>query len=1077
MAEYSIITKIDPSGAVAGATAVKQQLQGIDAAAQSTTRSLGTMTAAQFRAAGGVAGLEAATRGAAASQAQIEAATMRVLSAVDREAAGMQKLNALLNDAKVAHAAGAISADQLAKTEALVAAGATGAAQAHGRMTLAGNQSRIAMMEVEHAVRGSADALAAGANPLTVFATHVGMLGQAAQIGGGALGKLGAFMASGWGLAAIVAATAMLPLIANLFKSNDLVDKATKKLEEDAKQAAATAKAHDAFSASLAGEEDALRRNKEALDKLDEANKSSAEQALFQTQLAIQRIKNTESETRANLTLAQSLLDIQKIRASGPGQQGELAAMGVPQKESEVLALQDQIASMDKDLAEAQGQYREALSQYAVEAGSRDPADVIKRKYEGPDGLIEQARRAAQAASDAAAAAGNEVKAHQLVTTELTKQIELLHQKEKAEIDAEKRAEADAKRQGEILALPISGGRITSRFGQIESGVGVGPHVHQGVDIATPVGTPVYARAGGVVDFARLQGGYGNVIQINFGGGVTSRYGHLSRFNVKPGDVVEAGDIIAYSGGARGAPGSGDATGPHLHYEERVGGRPVNPLTTKVQTDTEGAQAEGYKRAETAAAEAARKADAEKDFVSRAIDAANEQGLPKIQTLQARIAKIIADYKRQFNAEMSKADQQALNRAMTDADAREIAQHFKDAYLDPLERLSLLQGTTGESRKVLNAQIEESQKLGRALTPVEAQEIDNSIRQGDALQRQSAILEQVRKPIEDYKNQIADLTALLQRGSISQTEFNARVAALGQTATGLVKGVLGVDPKSRKDYSDVAAFQEEDARYKQQLADFETYRQQLMALGIDFDALEEAAHRQHIQNLNDIDMARRQTQLAAASSIADSLASIAENSVGKQSAVYRTLYAISKAFTIAQAALALYQNVAKAMAIGFPQNLPFIAAAFAQGATIMAAIHSVAAPGFQSGGYTGDAGTGEVAGVVHGREFVVNADATSRNRALLEAINSGALSASSRSTSAGGGSAFGSRPLSVTVINQAPGVEHEVQRGLTEDEVVVVAKRVVRQDAPGTVARDMSSANSPTSKAVERNFNAPRKRR
>ena len=68
------------------------------------------------------------------------------------------------------------------------------------------------------------------------------------------------------------------------------------------------------------------------------------------------------------------------------------------------------------------------------------------------------------------------------------------------------------------------------------------------------------------------ENGYGNVIYLSHGYGFSTRYGHLSRFNVRPGEKVHRGDIIGYVGS------TGRSTGPHLHYEVRVGGKPVNPL-------------------------------------------------------------------------------------------------------------------------------------------------------------------------------------------------------------------------------------------------------------------------------------------------------------------------------------------------------------------------------------------------------------------------------------------------------------------------------------------------------------------
>jgi murein DD-endopeptidase MepM/ murein hydrolase activator NlpD len=94
---------------------------------------------------------------------------------------------------------------------------------------------------------------------------------------------------------------------------------------------------------------------------------------------------------------------------------------------------------------------------------------------------------------------------------------------------------------------------------------------HSGVDIANGIGTPVYATANGRVASAGLYNGLGNTIEIEHGFGYRTRFGHLSRFNVKAGQTVRRGDLIGYMGN------SGYSTGPHLHYEVLKGGSQVNP--------------------------------------------------------------------------------------------------------------------------------------------------------------------------------------------------------------------------------------------------------------------------------------------------------------------------------------------------------------------------------------------------------------------------------------------------------------------------------------------------------------------
>jgi murein DD-endopeptidase MepM/ murein hydrolase activator NlpD len=104
------------------------------------------------------------------------------------------------------------------------------------------------------------------------------------------------------------------------------------------------------------------------------------------------------------------------------------------------------------------------------------------------------------------------------------------------------------------------------------------PAFHQGIDISTEKGQPVYATANGTVESAAPNGDYGNMIALKHDFGLATRYGHLSRFNVKVGETVKRGDIIGYVGS------TGRSTGAHLHYEILANGKLINPLQLLTQS-------------------------------------------------------------------------------------------------------------------------------------------------------------------------------------------------------------------------------------------------------------------------------------------------------------------------------------------------------------------------------------------------------------------------------------------------------------------------------------------------------------
>jgi murein DD-endopeptidase MepM/ murein hydrolase activator NlpD len=116
-------------------------------------------------------------------------------------------------------------------------------------------------------------------------------------------------------------------------------------------------------------------------------------------------------------------------------------------------------------------------------------------------------------------------------------------------------------------------------YGKLESGVGGrrnpftgrGHEYHEGQDIDAAWGTPVEAAAAGKVIIAGWQRGYGNVVYVDHGSGLSTRYGHLSKINVSVGQSIDTGEIIGLVGS------TGRSTGPHLHYEVRVNNQPVDP--------------------------------------------------------------------------------------------------------------------------------------------------------------------------------------------------------------------------------------------------------------------------------------------------------------------------------------------------------------------------------------------------------------------------------------------------------------------------------------------------------------------
>lgn len=123
--------------------------------------------------------------------------------------------------------------------------------------------------------------------------------------------------------------------------------------------------------------------------------------------------------------------------------------------------------------------------------------------------------------------------------------------------------------------LPLASSSLTSRFGMRFHPIAGGKRMHSGVDLAAPTGSPVVSPADGVVSYANWGGGYGLLVTVEHGGGLQTRFGHLSRLMVNQGERIARGQLLGLVGS------TGRSTGPHLHYEMRRNGVAINPLSNR----------------------------------------------------------------------------------------------------------------------------------------------------------------------------------------------------------------------------------------------------------------------------------------------------------------------------------------------------------------------------------------------------------------------------------------------------------------------------------------------------------------
>jgi murein DD-endopeptidase MepM/ murein hydrolase activator NlpD len=153
-------------------------------------------------------------------------------------------------------------------------------------------------------------------------------------------------------------------------------------------------------------------------------------------------------------------------------------------------------------------------------------------------------------------------------------------QEEKLRTEAQALAAADASIRGQLAAAqgstdtsPSSAGLIWPVSGPVVSPFGFRwGRLHAGIDIAVGYGTPIHAAAAGTVVLAGWVSGYGNYTCIGHGGGLSTCYGHQTSIGVSVGQSVSQGQVIGYSGC------TGHCFGPHVHFETRINGAPVNPM-------------------------------------------------------------------------------------------------------------------------------------------------------------------------------------------------------------------------------------------------------------------------------------------------------------------------------------------------------------------------------------------------------------------------------------------------------------------------------------------------------------------
>lgn len=217
-----------------------------------------------------------------------------------------------------------------------------------------------------------------------------------------------------------------------------------------------------------------------------------------------------------------------------------------------------------------------------VKHGDRETLEQLLSSRTAADGqrkVYEEQQRSYETALDERKAVVNDLKqvrkTYQRKIAACNEKVVKLEQQERIAADDESELAAALAEQGEVVVprSVSSGGWTWPSSGTVTSGFGYRwGRLHAGIDIGAPTGTPITAAKGGVVSFVGVMGGYGNIVVVDHGGGMTTRYAHQSQFGSSVGQTVSAGDRIGYVGS------TGNSTGPHLHFEVRINDQPQNPI-------------------------------------------------------------------------------------------------------------------------------------------------------------------------------------------------------------------------------------------------------------------------------------------------------------------------------------------------------------------------------------------------------------------------------------------------------------------------------------------------------------------
>lgn len=355
----------------------------------------------------------------AAEEERLAARTRALVSAIDPAFAAQERFNREIGEARALVSAGTLSLDQYVaklrmEQEALDAVGRTG------------KRTGTAFAAAAPQIQDLFTQISMGGNPVNALVVQGGQLAGQLQYAGGKAEAFSRILMGPWGIAAQVALLVLSPLLGKMIDFSDATEDAIDKLKKDAKETETTRIAKERFARSAEGVAASIREQATALDTAAKSERSAAERANILAKENLKREMSIRAVTAAMLDQAIAQENVDRTRAQGPGQRGELGTLALTESSGRVAGLQTQLQANQKAIDEAKRNLMGTRIDLATESAARsaDPMARIKKQY---DDQATAARNAARV----------RIKAGQDVDGALTRELSTIERNRAAAVKAE----------------------------------------------------------------------------------------------------------------------------------------------------------------------------------------------------------------------------------------------------------------------------------------------------------------------------------------------------------------------------------------------------------------------------------------------------------------------------------------------------------------------------------------------------------------------------------------------------------------------------------------------------------------